>query len=95
LIRRANKYIEDEAPWRLYKEDREGLDYVMYTLSEVIRIVLIALSPFIPNACQKAWGYLGYQDKVGDHPYKEVSEWGLIKPGQKVTKGEPLFPRIK
>lgn len=95
LIRRANKYIEDKAPWRLYKEDRQALDYVMYTLSEVIRIVLIALSPFIPNACQKAWGYLGYQDKVEDHPYKEVSEWGLIKPGQKVTKGEPLFPRIK
>ncbi len=95
LIRRANKYIEDKAPWKLYKENKEELDFIMYNLSEVLRIILIALAPFIPESAQKAWSLLGYKDEIQSHSYKEVSCWGKLSFNQKVDKGEPLFPRVE
>ena len=95
LISAANKYIELKAPWKLKKEDPGELAYVIYTLSDVIRIVLIALTPFIPTSTQKAWSYFGYKDKVEEHDYSEISLWGKIPFGQVVEKGEPLFPRIE
>lgn len=94
LIKRANKYIEDKAPWRLYHENKEELSYTLYNLSEILRIILISLAPFIPQSSQEAWNYLGYKDNILSHSYREVSEWGLLSSGQKVTKGKPLFPRI-
>ncbi len=95
LIRRANKYIEVKAPWKLKKENQEELDCMMYNLAEVLRIVLVALAPFLPESTQKGWEYLGFKDDIKLRNYKEISEWGLIPPGQRVEKGEPLFPRIE
>lgn len=95
LIRRANKYIEDKAPWNLYKQDKEQLDFVIYNLAEVLRIVLIALAPFLPSSTSKAWGYLGFKDNIHDQNYSRISEWGVVPPGQMIEKGEPLFPRIQ
>ncbi|MDP8253772.1 MAG: methionine--tRNA ligase [Candidatus Kaelpia aquatica] len=95
LISAANKYIEVKAPWKLKKEDPDELAYVIYTLSDVIRIVLIALTPFIPESTQKAWSYFGYKDKVKEHDYSEISSWGKVPFNQVVEKGEPLFPRIE
>jgi len=95
LIRRANKYIEEKAPWNLFKQDKEKLDYVIYNLAEVLRIVLIALAPFLPDSTSKAWGYLGFKDDIHTQNYSHISRWGVIPPGQITAKGEPLFPRIQ
>ncbi|MDP8234248.1 MAG: methionine--tRNA ligase [Candidatus Saelkia tenebricola] len=95
LIKSANKYIENKAPWKLQNENKEELDFVMYNLSEVLRIILLALAPFIPDSAQKAWRLLGYKDQIQSHSYKEVSHWGGVSFNQKVDKGEPLFPRIE
>ncbi len=95
LISAANKYIELKAPWKLKKEDPDQLAYVIYTLSDIIRIILIALTPFIPTSTQKAWSYFGYKDEIEKHDYSEISLWGKIPFNQSVEKGEPLFPRIE
>lgn len=94
IVKRANKYIEDKAPWRLAQEDKDALCFVLYTLIEILRIVTLALAPFMPESSQRVWYYLGFKEKISKYPYCEVSQWGILKPGSEVIKGVPLFPRI-
>jgi len=94
VINTANKYIEDSAPWKIAKENNiERLSTIVYNLCEILRICAILTSPFIPNAAQNMWEQLGLEGKVDDVALDQI-RWGLIKPGQMVKKGNPLFPRI-
>ena len=60
-IQRANKYIDETAPWALAKDEanRARLASVMYNLLEAIRICTILLTPFIPASCEKIFARLG------------------------------------
>ncbi|MCL6614842.1 MAG: methionine--tRNA ligase subunit beta, partial [Firmicutes bacterium] len=95
LVGKANKYIDEAAPWRLAKrpEDRERLGSVLYTMAEVLRIAAIALTPFLVETPGKIWGQLGLD---GD-PAKAWHEraWGRLRPGIRIRKGDPIFPRIE
>ncbi len=98
LVKRANKYIEESAPWKAAKEGEEGnekLATLMYSLAESLRVTALSIAPFLPFTAQAIWGQLGYEDDVHAHTLKETEEWGKIPVGQKVTKGQPLFPRIE
>ncbi|MEK7448535.1 MAG: methionine--tRNA ligase, partial [Planctomycetota bacterium] len=53
VIRKTNKYIDDEKPWVLAKSDRERLKKVLYTVAETIRIISFYLFPFIPQSASK------------------------------------------
>ncbi len=100
LVNRANKYIEENAPWNLAKEDKERLGTVLYQISESLRLVAILISPFMPESSSKIWAQLGMEGKVAGGTsmvpgvLKEELTWGKIKPGQKINKGEHLFQRI-
>lgn len=94
LINTANKFIEDKAPWKLSKEQRiEELKDMMYDLYEVLRIISVALSPFMPETACKIQEQLGL-DPTGKIAIDDLS-WGIAKPGTKINKGQPLFPRIE
>ncbi|MFH1478702.1 MAG: methionine--tRNA ligase [Candidatus Omnitrophota bacterium] len=92
LIGMANKFIEDKAPWKLRKENKyEELKDMMYDLYEVLRIVSVAISSFMPDTSLKMADQLGITEKC---TLKDFS-LGLSKPGVKINKGDPLFPRIE
>jgi methionyl-tRNA synthetase len=96
LVKRANKYIEESAPWKVAKENnQEKLATIMYSLMESLRVTAISIAPFMPFTASAMWGQLGYTDDVQKHWLKETEEWGKFPVGQKVTKGQPLFPRIE
>lgn len=98
LPKRANKYIEESAPWRLAKEGREDrLDSVLWTLAEALRVTALWLAPFLPNAAQKLWEQLGYEDSVHDHRLEEAEHWGNDESlaGRQTKLYGPLFPRIE
>jgi len=98
LIKRSNKYIEETSPWKVAKEGdagKEKLATVLYSLMESLRVTAISIAPFLPFTAQSMWNQLGYVDKVADHPLRETEEWGKIPVGQKIAKGNPLFPRIE
>lgn len=61
LISRANKYIDETGPWLLAKDPEKAvrLETVMYNLAEVLRIVAILTSPYIPTASPKIYAQLG------------------------------------
>ncbi len=96
LINMANKLIEDEAPWNLYKEGKiKKLNSLLYLLVEVIRIASIILLPIMPDTAKKVWEKIGIIYDENKIFIKDEIKFGRIKEGTKVFKGEPLFPRIK
>ncbi|HEY5038038.1 MAG TPA: class I tRNA ligase family protein, partial [bacterium] len=98
LVKRANKYIEETSPWKVAKEGdsgKEKLATVMYSLMESLRVTALSIAPFMPFTAQGIWSQLGFSDDVHQHSLKETEEWGKIPVGQKIAKGQPLFPRIE
>jgi len=95
LVNKANKYIEVQAPWSLDKQGRKDrLADVMYSLSEILRIVAIAVSPFMPSSAQKMWEQLGIAGPLSAARASDIGKWGMMIPATQVKKGAPLFPRI-
>lgn len=97
LVSRSNKYIDETAPWALAKDPakRARLDTVMYNLAEVLRIVTILVSPFMPTTAPKIWAQLGIETAFADVRLHDAQSWGLLAAGTKVAKPEPIFPRIE
>lgn len=96
LVNKANKYIDDAAPWALNKrkEDREKLETVMYNLVEVIRLATVMCTPFMPSLPEKIWVQLGITELKEIHTWDSLI-WGRFPAGTKINRGEPLFPRIE
>ncbi|MGI5825037.1 MAG: methionine--tRNA ligase [Bacillota bacterium] len=94
LVSKANKYIDDCAPWALNKAGETAkLQTVLYNLAEVIRFITILISPVMPNTPEKVWEQMGL---IGHENVKtwDSLKWGGFPAGIKVNRGEPIFPRI-
>ena len=95
FINKANKSIEVTAPWKLSRENKiKELGRFIYELLEILRIVTICIYPFMPASAEIMWSQLGLAgfNKI---TFDDVKKFGVIKPGTKIKKGAPLFPRIK
>ena len=94
LVSRANKYIDETAPWVLAKDEaqKERLGTVLYNLLEALRIATIFIAPFMPLVPGKVSEQIGY-DLTGC-TWADGSQWGVIAPGTKVCKKDAIFPRI-
>lgn len=94
VIKIANKFVEQKAPWKLSKENKQDeLKDMMYDLCDVLRMVSIALMPFMPDTSVKIAEQLGLEN-IEKRSFNDL-KWGLLKPGAKINKGAPLFPRIE
>lgn len=95
LIGRANKYIDETAPWILAKDpaQAERLQAVMYNLAEALRIIAILIASFVPVTAPKIYEQLGLGKP--ESFFMADAVWGKLATGTKVQKGEPLFPRIE
>ena len=93
-IQRANKYIDENAPWALAKDpaNRVRLATVMYHLLETIRICDTLLMPFMPESAEKIFDQIGACQ--GCRTWEKANVWGSLRPDATVHKGEALFPRI-
>ena len=95
VIARANKYIDENAPWVLAKDmDANGgrLAQVMYNLLECIRVCVVLLTPFMPESTAKALDQIGADD--GRRTWDSLDKWGGLPAAVTVRRGENLFPRI-
>jgi len=86
-VRKVNKYMEEKAPWKLVKEDKESAGTVLYTAGEALRISAILLSPVMPNRTEILLEAL--------NAYGGDLNWGGLKPGSELKDHKPLFPRVK
>jgi len=94
-ISRSNKYIDETMPWILAKDEskRGRLAAVMYNLAESLRIISVLIQPFMPTTSEKIFRQLGLADKKY-HQWDTAYSWGHYPRGNRVEKGEIIFPRI-
>ena len=94
VVSRANKYIDETAPWVLAKDEnnRTRLATVLYNLLETIRIVSTLLSAFMPTTMPRALEQIGADEAAAT--YDNADKFGVLPLDVTVKKGEALFPRI-
>ena len=95
VIARANKYIDENAPWTLAKDMEQNgarLGRVMYNLLETIRLCSVLLTPFMPDSCEKIFAQIGACEDC--RTWESAQGWGHLSAQAKVERGENLFPRI-
>jgi len=97
LIGRTNKYIDETSPWILAKDQANlpRLATVLYNLAETIRMVSIMIQPFMTKTPQRIWEQLGIDSDASVLAWDTLGNWGTLKPGVQVTKGEAIFPRLE
>ena len=94
LVGKANKYIDDAAPWALNKAgEKEKLATVLYNMAEVIRMVTVMVSPVMPGLPEKVWKQLGITGRDDLYTWDSL-EWGKMPADITIDRGDPLFPRI-
>ncbi len=95
VIQRANKYIDENAPWALAKDmeaNGKRLAHVMYNLLEATRVCAVLLTPFMPESMDKLFGQIGACE--GCRTWESAGVWGSLSDTAAVSKGENLFPRV-
>lgn len=92
LIRRTNKYIDETTPWILAREPekKDRLGGVLYNLLESLRFIGALVEPFIPNTAMKIKDQLNAKDIS----FESLRSFDGTIPGDKINKGEIIFPRI-
>ena len=93
LVGATNSFIDDTAPFKLAKDDsrRERLGTILYTCAEAVRIIMVYLSPIMPDKTAEALCSLGCEKT--QESLHENGKWGGTIPGTKVVSGDPLFMR--
>jgi methionyl-tRNA synthetase len=94
LVRRANQYIEQNAPWQLARQPElaRRLDTVLYVAAETTRILAVLLAPYIPVASQRILAQLGLEP-ASHGAWEKSAHWGGIAL-ERVEPGPVLFPRL-
>lgn len=94
VVSRANKYIDETAPWVLAKDEanKPRLCAVLYNLLDTIRICGGLLASFMPKTMPKVFEQISAS--AGDVTYDKLAVFGVLSQTVTVKKGEVLFPRI-
>jgi methionyl-tRNA synthetase len=102
LVQASNKFIDEQAPWSLYKQGKqEEVEVVLYTVLESVRLAAYLLSPIIPNISSDIYQQLGWGINFNDQtetsivaPFSTHAIWGLLSDKQQLGTPQPIFKRI-
>jgi methionyl-tRNA synthetase len=93
LVRAANKFFNDTAPWKLTAEaDRDKLGGILYACCEVLRIVSIVLYPVMPTKMREIRSVLSLDDSTLS--LDSARRFFDLAPGTQIKVDQPIFPRI-
>lgn len=103
LIRSANKFIDESAPWSLFKTGQQAeVEQVLYSVLESVRLSAYLLSPIIPTLSCNIYQQLGFSVDFNDldrvksvAPFDEHALWGKLKANQKLNKPQPIFAKLE
>jgi methionyl-tRNA synthetase len=105
LLRQANRYIDEKAPWKLAKdpsaEAQALMIQVLAEMHETLRVASLALLPFMPGKAKAALEHLGYpvasiaeDSSLQGRTLQDELAWDEKRAaGVEVSKGQPLFPK--
>lgn len=93
-ISTADKYVDENKPWKLAKENENKLNYVLYGLSDSIHQLAWMIYPFLPTTSLKIAKALQIKALLKKNP-NDKDSWTNIKSGTKIkVPKKPLFPRM-
>jgi methionyl-tRNA synthetase len=105
LVRTCNKYIDDQAPWSLYKQGQiETVSQILYSVLESVRLSAYLLAPIIPNISTAIYQQLGYDldfntvSAIAPDIASQLmthSNWGVLPADQVLGKAQPVFQRLE
>src|SRR3989344_445794 len=94
FVHAADKYIDENKPWELAKKGQQKeIDWVVYGLLDSLHQLAWQIYPFLPETAQKVAHALSIEKLLAKNPIFKDS-WVNIKPGTKIKKIKPLFPRL-
>ena len=103
LIRASNKYIDESAPWALYKQGEQAqVEKILYTVLESVRLSAYLLSPIIPKLSTAIYHQLGFQvdfnkpEQIAeDALFDQHSQWGQLSANLQLSQPKPIFVRLE
>ncbi|MDP8963038.1 MAG: methionine--tRNA ligase [Cyanobacteriota bacterium] len=103
LVRASNKFIDEQAPWSLYKQGQSlAVGQVLYTVLESVRLAAYLLSPIIPSISTEIYKQLGFSIDFNEKTLIKDSElytthaaWGTLPAHQQLSKPRPVFVRLE
>ncbi|MDX2242862.1 MAG: methionine--tRNA ligase [Leptolyngbyaceae cyanobacterium bins.302] len=103
IARAGNKFIDEQAPWTLYKKEQQATaDHVIYTVLEAVRLAAYLLSPVIPAVSTAIYQQLGFSIDFSNPtqvshstPFLLHSSWGALPIGQALAAPQPVFQRLE
>ncbi|MGB3494100.1 MAG: methionine--tRNA ligase [Elainellaceae cyanobacterium] len=102
LVQASNKFIDDQAPWSLYKQGQQAqVECVIYAVLESVRLAAYLLSPIIPGLSTAIYSQLGYGvnfdafETLTELPYEQHLAWGLLPESQALQEPQPIFQKLE
>lgn len=92
MIKDTNNYIAHKEPWRLAKDNQRELKIVLFNIWNSLRLIALAIYPFMPDSALRMWKQLGLRSLVEE----AIFNWHWVPEYEvRIFKGEQLFPRIE
>lgn len=92
LVNEGNRYFNNQAPWKLIKEDRDRCATILNIALQIGKVIMFGIYPYIPHAAER------WLEMVGsDGPESSTWEEALkpFKEGSKLSMPEPLFTKLE
>jgi len=90
LAQEANRYLDEQAPWKAIKTERETSAKSVYTVLSVLAALKTVFYPFLPFSSERLHSSLGFDGSVKEAGWKVQ----FLPPGQKLRQPQPLFVKL-
>ena len=91
VARAANRYLDEQAPWKQIKQDRGAAGTTIYVMLQVLSGLHIMLWPYLPFSSEKLHHYLGFAGDVRTAHWHPTE----VPAGLKLPIPSPLFPKLE
>jgi len=97
LTSKLDGYLSKKEPWKMWAVPHEGdfnsLKRILYVATDALRALAVLLYPIAPHGAERLWAQLRCEGELSKQNPHDLA-WGLLKPGTKVGKPGPIFPRL-
>lgn len=103
LVRRGNKYIDEQAPFTLYKQGKQAeVEQILYAVLECVRLAAYLLSPIVPHLSTAIYQQLSLSVDFSNADLIDVSftfpnqtTWGILRAKQALQSPQPVFQKLE
>ncbi len=98
LMMKTNKYIDEQAPWKLTADQKEKLANILIECLSVLKTLMVFLSPYMPTKTKEMWERIGETEPIEKKAPALLTDFRggkapTFAAGQTIQKGDPLFMR--